>query len=102
MKALHTVCLSVYSICDLFPIGKVTLVLFIQIHEAVLNQPDHCTVLLISNKMDVIKNADHIIYLDDGVVKEEGSHDELLKLGGYYADLVEKQNTAFHRQEQTK
>lgn len=73
-----------------------------RIHEAVLNQPDHCTVLLISNKMDVIKNADHIIYLDDGVVKEEGSHDELLKLGGYYADLVEKQNTAFHRQEQTK
>lgn len=58
--------------------------------------------LLISNKMSVIEKANHIIVLNDGMVKEEGTHDELMKKGGLYADLVEKQNRGFHRQEEER
>lgn len=58
--------------------------------------------LLISNKMSVVEKANHIIVLDDGIVKEEGSHDELMNKGGLYAGLVEKQNRGFHRQEEER
>lgn len=49
--------------------------------------------------MSVVEKAHHIIVLDDGIVKEEGTHDELLVKGGLYAELVRKQNVGFHRQE---
>ncbi|XP_069393656.1 antigen peptide transporter 1 [Paralichthys olivaceus] len=68
-----------------------------QVHQALLNQTNHCTVLLISNKMSVIEKADHIIFLSEGVVKEEGSHDELLEKDGLYADMVKRHNMGFQR-----
>lgn len=73
-----------------------------QVHQALLEQAKKCSVLLISNKMSVVEKASHIIVLSEGTVKEEGSHDELLRKGGLYADLVEKQNSGFHRQEGEK
>lgn len=48
--------------------------------------------------MSVVEKANHIIVLDDGMVKEEGSHDALMRKCGLYAELVEKQNKGFHRQ----
>lgn len=68
-----------------------------QVHQHLFNQGNHCSVLLISNKMGVVEKADHIIVLDNGMVKEEGRHDELMEKHGLYADLVEKQNTGFQR-----
>ena len=38
-----------------------------------------------------MKNADQIVVLRDGRITERGTHDELLALGGYYADLYQKQ-----------
>lgn len=69
-----------------------------QVHQALLEQAKDCSVLLISNKMSVVEKANHIIVLHEGTVKEEGSHDELLKKKGFYAEMVEKQNKGFHRQ----
>ncbi|XP_020496083.2 antigen peptide transporter 1 [Labrus bergylta] len=69
-----------------------------QVHQALLNQTKDCTVLLISTKMSVVEKANHIIVLNEGTVEEEGSHDELLELDGFYAEMVRKQNTGFHRQ----
>ncbi|KAF1388369.1 hypothetical protein PFLUV_G00089470 [Perca fluviatilis] len=71
-----------------------------QVHKALLNQTNNFTMLLISNKMSVVEKADHIIVLNGGMVEEEGSHAELLKKGGLYAELVRKQNMGFHRQEE--
>uniref|UniRef100_A0A8C4E4M7 Antigen peptide transporter 1 n=1 Tax=Dicentrarchus labrax TaxID=13489 RepID=A0A8C4E4M7_DICLA len=71
-----------------------------QVHQALLNQTNNCSVLLISNNMSVIEKANHIVVLSDGTVKEEGSHDELLEKGGLYAELVRKQNMGFHRKEE--
>lgn len=65
-----------------------------------LNQTNNCTVLLISNKMSVVEKADHIVVLSEGVVKEEGSHGELLQRDGLYAELVKKHNMSFQRKEE--
>ncbi len=47
--------------------------------------------LIVSQRVSTIKHADNIIYLDDGMIKESGTHDELLKLNGCYASLYRKQ-----------
>ena len=38
-----------------------------------------------------IKNADEIAVISDGVVTEQGTHDELMELDGTYADLYSRQ-----------
>jgi len=45
------------------------------------------TVLVIAHRLGTIKRADNIIVLGDGKVAESGTHDELLALGGKYAEM---------------
>jgi len=45
------------------------------------------TVIMIAHRLSTISEADKIVVLKDGVVAEEGSHSELLALGGVYAEL---------------
>ena len=45
------------------------------------------TVITIAHRLSTIRDADKIIVLKDGVVAEQGTHDELLALGGVYAEL---------------
>ncbi|MGW5142161.1 ABC transporter ATP-binding protein [Nocardia beijingensis] len=47
------------------------------------------TVVLVAHRLRTVRRADHIVFLDDGRIVEEGSHDELLRLGGRYADFWE-------------
>ena len=45
-------------------------------------------VFIITHRLSTIRNADQIAFLDDGVIKELGSHDELLAKKGAYHDFV--------------
>jgi ATP-binding cassette subfamily B protein len=38
-----------------------------------------------------VKDADHIVVLDDGRIVERGTHEALITHGGYYADLYARQ-----------
>ena len=45
------------------------------------------TTFIIAHRLFTIKNADKIIFMKDGDIKEVGSHEELLKLNGLYAEM---------------
>ena len=49
------------------------------------------TTLLISHRFSTVRMADRILFLADGRIQEEGSHDELVARGGEYARLFELQ-----------
>ncbi|UYZ58456.1 ABC transporter ATP-binding protein [Hymenobacter latericus] len=49
------------------------------------------TSLVIAHRLSTIQKADRIIVLDRGEIKESGQHEELLRLGGYYAQLYQMQ-----------
>lgn len=49
------------------------------------------TSIVIAHRLSTIRKADKIIVLDKGVIKEIGTHDELLLMGGFYAKLHEMQ-----------
>ena len=65
------------------------------VQEALDRLGDQRTVLVIAHRLGTIKNADNIIVLKDGVVCEEGTHDELLsKPSGVYAEMWNMQLNA--------
>lgn len=49
------------------------------------------TSLVVSHRVSTIRDADQIVVLHDGRVAERGTHDELLRREGFYADLYRKQ-----------
>jgi ABC-type multidrug transport system fused ATPase/permease subunit len=57
------------------------------VQEALDRLGSHRTVLVIAHRLGTIRNADNILVLKDGVVAEEGTHDELLEKNGVYAEM---------------
>jgi ATP-binding cassette subfamily B protein len=53
------------------------------------------TALIISHRFSTVRTADRIYVLDHGRVAEHGSHDELMALGGQYAELFNLQASAY-------
>jgi len=50
-----------------------------------------CSRLVIAHRLSTIRHCDRILVLDDGRIVEEGSYEQLIALGGKFADLVERQ-----------
>jgi len=57
------------------------------VQEALDRLGEDRTVLVIAHRLGTIRNADNIIVLREGVVAEQGSHDELMALNGVYAEM---------------
>lgn len=60
------------------------------------NRKQESTTFIIAHRISAVKNADLIIYLEDGQIKESGTHDELLKKKGRYYDIYNDQFRDFN------
>ena len=49
--------------------------------------------IIISHRLVSLMHADEIIYMEDGKITENGTHEELIQLGGHYARLYQLQKT---------
>lgn len=63
----------------------------LQIQSAMDNLMKGRTSFIIAHRLSTIKNADLILVMNHGDIVEQGSHEELLKKGGFYADLYNSQ-----------
>ena len=58
------------------------------IHQAVARLVQGRTTLIIAHRLSTIRDADRIVVLDSGAIAEQGTHDDLLRANGLYANLV--------------
>ncbi|MBQ3504147.1 MAG: ABC transporter ATP-binding protein [Oscillospiraceae bacterium] len=63
-----------------------------QIQRAIKNLAGQRTVVAIAHRLSTIRDADLILVIHEGKVAEQGTHEELLKLGGLYYKMHEAQN----------
>lgn len=62
-----------------------------EVYRQFLEISSNKTVLLISHRLGSARLADRVVFLKDGKISEEGSHDQLVRAGREYAELFEKQ-----------
>ena len=63
----------------------------IKIQEAMAELMRDRTCFVIAHRLSTVQNADTILVVRDGTVTEQGSHDELMRLGGFYSTLYQSQ-----------
>ena len=66
-----------------------------ELYERFLDLTQGLTTIVISHRFSTVRRADRIVVLDDGRVVEDGNHDELVALGGLYADMFELQASRY-------
>lgn len=63
----------------------------IKIQEAMTTLMQGRTCFVIAHRLSTIQNADTILVIKDGMITEQGNHDELMQLGGFYSTLYNSQ-----------
>lgn len=63
------------------------------VQEALEHLMKDRTTLVVAHRLSTIRNADLICVLHEGQIVEQGKHDELIALNGYYRRLIEMQNS---------
>jgi ATP-binding cassette subfamily B protein IrtB len=64
------------------------------ITQAINDDPRPRTRVIIAHRLDAIRHADQVLFIDDGTVVEQGSIDELVSLGGRFAEFWRRQETS--------
>ncbi|MFE7743559.1 ABC transporter ATP-binding protein [Nocardia sp. NPDC057455] len=57
------------------------------VHDGIERLMAGRTVVLVAHRLRTVQRADHIVFLDNGRIVEAGSHEQLLRQGGRYADF---------------
>ena len=62
-----------------------------ELNQSILKYAEGKTVIFISHRLSTTRMADRIYMFDSGRLAEVGSHDELMAMGGKYAEMFELQ-----------
>lgn len=69
----------------------------LKIQEAMLNVMEGHTTFIIAHRLSTIRDADRIMFIDDGMIVEEGNHEDLMRKKGRYFEMynsqMKKENT---------
>ncbi|MFG1948728.1 ABC transporter ATP-binding protein [Nonomuraea sp. NPDC048826] len=68
------------------------------VHARTRKQRNGCTSVLISHRLNTVRDADLIVVLDRGAITETGRHEELMASGGSYARLFDLQASGYQKE----
>jgi ATP-binding cassette subfamily B protein len=72
-----------------------------ELYDRFLDVTSGVTTVVISHRFSTVRRADRIVVLDDGRVREEGTHDQLLAADGFYAEMFRLQASRYEDVEVT-
>ena len=61
------------------------------LYESIMKESMDKIMIFISHRLSSVRNADKVFMLEQGVLIEQGTHEELMKMNGVYADMYTKQ-----------
>lgn len=64
------------------------------IQDALLQFKGKITIIIIAHRLSTIRHADQIVFMENGEIREQGTHDQLMKRKGRYCDYINLQNTS--------
>ena len=62
-----------------------------QIQEAMVGLMAGRTCFVIAHRLSTVRGADKILVVNGGTIAETGTHDELMRMGGFYRELYDAQ-----------
>ena len=71
----------------------------VNIQNALANFTQNRSLLVIAHRLETIVHADQILFVDDGIILERGTHLELLALNGRYAQLWATVSQSYREQQ---
>lgn len=73
-----------------------------RVQDAIVTASETRTTIIVSHHLATITNADRIIFIDNGIVVEDGTHKELLNQRGFYYNLVSAKSAGYEKRSKVK
>lgn len=66
-----------------------------RLNQIIFDKANEATTIMIAHRLSNIRDADCIYVMDNGEIAERGTHEELMKLGGKYCEMFQKQSEKY-------